>query len=274
MAPADPSQNLESLKKLEQFLTDPRTPFALAAYFFEHHGQGVWISGLTKEEVNAGVDPFDKAVDDTIQGLFKDNDVQAAEGLRMKEWIVFVTDKVFTKKRWFENKAPEPWFLQASPTEKYRKLAAIQAAMYLVQERKVQGPVTIDGIKKLLEQEPFLAAPEVVAGYLLPGEVQADGQQLAELSWPLVTETLKALGIDLPGVTDTVKNNFSSEGMNTMPLTPVPGTDVRGGIDFSQSGLDMQIKRDGNGVVLPVSQQDLENIRIDGLVPVIISVTP
>ncbi|NTV29614.1 MAG: hypothetical protein HGA80_05995 [Candidatus Omnitrophica bacterium] len=53
-----------------------------------------------------------------------------------------------------------------------------------------------------------------------------------------------------------------------------PGQVVPGGIDFAQSNLDMQIKRDGNGVVLPVSQQDLENIHIDGLVPVILDIRP
>jgi hypothetical protein len=49
---------------------------------------------------------------------------------------------------------------------------------------------------------------------------------------------------------------------------------VPGGIDFAQSNLDMQIKRDGNGVVLPISQQNLDNIKIDGLVPVILDIKP
>ncbi len=48
----------------------------------------------------------------------------------------------------------------------------------------------------------------------------------------------------------------------------------KGGIDLSQSALDMQIKRDGKGVLLPTSQQDLENVRIDGLVPVILDIKP
>ncbi len=48
----------------------------------------------------------------------------------------------------------------------------------------------------------------------------------------------------------------------------------RGGIDFAQSNLDMQIKRDGAGVPLPVSQQNLDNIRINGLVPVILDIRP
>jgi hypothetical protein len=47
-----------------------------------------------------------------------------------------------------------------------------------------------------------------------------------------------------------------------------------GGIDFAQSNLNLQIKRDGAGVPLPISQQNLDNIRIDGLVPVILNIQP
>ncbi len=49
---------------------------------------------------------------------------------------------------------------------------------------------------------------------------------------------------------------------------------VNGGIDFAQSNLDMQIRRDGAGVPLPVSQQDLDSIHIEGLVPEILSIQP
>jgi len=47
-----------------------------------------------------------------------------------------------------------------------------------------------------------------------------------------------------------------------------------GGIDFNAANLNLQIKRDGHGVPLPISQQDLQNIKIDGLVPVIIDIKP
>jgi hypothetical protein len=48
----------------------------------------------------------------------------------------------------------------------------------------------------------------------------------------------------------------------------------KGGIDFAQSNLDMQIKRDGAGVVLPTDQQDLDSIHLEGLVPVILNIQP
>lgn len=47
-----------------------------------------------------------------------------------------------------------------------------------------------------------------------------------------------------------------------------------GGIDFAQSNLSLQIKRDGAGVPLPVNQQNLANMRIEGLVPVILAIQP
>jgi len=47
-----------------------------------------------------------------------------------------------------------------------------------------------------------------------------------------------------------------------------------GGIDLNAAHLNLQIKRDGQGVPLPINQQDLENIKIEGLIPVIISIKP
>ena len=38
--------------------------------------------------------------------------------------------------------------------------------------------------------------------------------------------------------------------------------------------LDLQIRRDGNGVPLPLPQQPIENMHIEGFLPIIINVTP
>ena len=51
-------------------------------------------------------------------------------------------------------------------------------------------------------------------------------------------------------------------------------TNNPGGIDFNAAHLDLQIKRDGNGIALPLAQQDLDNIYIEGLIPVILSIKP
>ncbi|VAX35171.1 hypothetical protein MNBD_UNCLBAC01-937 [hydrothermal vent metagenome] len=52
------------------------------------------------------------------------------------------------------------------------------------------------------------------------------------------------------------------------------GKQVQGGINFNTDLIDWQIKRDGNGVPLPMNLQSIEYMQIDGFVPVIINVTP
>ena len=56
--------------------------------------------------------------------------------------------------------------------------------------------------------------------------------------------------------------------------TPPKGSRSSGGIDLNSANFNLQIKRDGHGVPLPISGQDLEDINIDGLVPVIIDIKP
>jgi len=47
-----------------------------------------------------------------------------------------------------------------------------------------------------------------------------------------------------------------------------------GGIDLSADLLDLQIKRDSNGVPLPLPQQPIHEMKIDGFLPIIINITP
>jgi hypothetical protein len=50
---------------------------------------------------------------------------------------------------------------------------------------------------------------------------------------------------------------------------------TRGGIDFNSANLDLQIKRDGHGVPLPLAQQDMAQLsRIQGFEPEIIEIKP
>lgn len=66
----------------------------------------------------------------------------------------------------------------------------------------------------------------------------------------------------------------TQEGMKS--LNQLNDNQIRqvGGIDLSAERMDLKIKRDGKGVVLPVADQDLENLRIDGLTPVLLNVAP
>lgn len=70
---------------------------------------------------------------------------------------------------------------------------------------------------------------------------------------------------ELEAVTELLNKSLSGS---------VAGQENPGGIDLNPALLDLQIKRDGNGVPLPLPQQPIENMRIEGFIPIIINVTP
>ena len=47
-----------------------------------------------------------------------------------------------------------------------------------------------------------------------------------------------------------------------------------GGINLNPVLFDLEIKRDGNGIPLPFNMQPIELMNIEGLIPVIINITP
>ena len=51
-------------------------------------------------------------------------------------------------------------------------------------------------------------------------------------------------------------------------------TAIPGGIDFTSGNLDLEIRRDRNGVPLPLPQQPIADLRIEGFFPVITHITP
>ena len=55
---------------------------------------------------------------------------------------------------------------------------------------------------------------------------------------------------------------------------PIASQDHLGGINLNPALLDLQIKRDGKGIPLPINQQPIWNMKIEGFIPVIINVTP
>ncbi len=61
---------------------------------------------------------------------------------------------------------------------------------------------------------------------------------------------------------------------NAAMLTTPEGTQNLGGINLDPELLDLQIKRDDNGIPLPLPQQPLQQINIEGFLPVILNIVP
>lgn len=75
-----------------------------------------------------------------------------------------------------------------------------------------------------------------------------------------------------------VKRISASSSLVDDRATDVPqgtsSSSAVGGIDFDPSAMNLQIKRDGKGVPLPLPQQNLQHIHLDGLYPVILNIVP
>lgn len=70
----------------------------------------------------------------------------------------------------------------------------------------------------------------------------------------------------------TIPETKASDQAALMDITG--GKGGVGGINLNPALLDLQIKRDGNGIPLPINQQPIGNMKIEGFIPVIINVTP
>ena len=93
-------------------------------------------------------------------------------------------------------------------------------------------------------------------------EILADAAQLS-------SELRKTLAASPSGLAFLNKHNISRDAAELSK-----NLERVGGIDLDPSLLDLQIKRDGKGVPLPLPQQPIGNMRIEGFLPVIINVVP
>ncbi len=66
----------------------------------------------------------------------------------------------------------------------------------------------------------------------------------------------------------------SAQVSESVDRAVVVNKDRYGGINLDPAMLNLQIKHDGNGIPLPIDQQPIGNMKIDGFMPVIIKVTP
>ena len=90
-------------------------------------------------------------------------------------------------------------------------------------------------------------------------------------SIPIRAVSMKAA---VEAVADALNFDRKNAAPDSDKATVANSTDHLGGIDMNAANLNLQIKRDGRGVPLPLPQQDWEHIRIDGLVPIILEIKP
>ena len=79
---------------------------------------------------------------------------------------------------------------------------------------------------------------------------------------------------ELPGQIQVLTKFIREYGRPAQLSSPVTDKKPVGGIDLNAGLLDLQIRRDGRGVPLPLPQQPIESMHIDGFIPVILNITP
>ncbi len=133
------------------------------------------------------------------------------------------------------------------------------------------GPMDVDGTpQKIIEA----LAQAQHRGPLFVGEVSADAAKAAGLSGSVYFSSN-----DLSKFLDDKATNggrrVTAPGEKDLGNgSRVRGEENLGGINLDPKLLDLQIKRDGNGVPLPLPQQPVGEMHIEGFIPIIINITP
>jgi len=139
--------------------------------------------------------------------------------------------------------------------------------------------------------QPAATNAAVLSGPAVPMPSAAEGVEIAEYANQMRDLSQRNQGASVLGnyrgvpiimnpgdnVTSVVNQYLSWQRNQSTGLpftaTQEPSQNV-GGIDLNPSLLDLQVKRDGNGVPLPLPQQPIQDMNIEGFFPVIINVAP
>jgi hypothetical protein len=116
-----------------------------------------------------------------------------------------------------------------------------------------------------------------ISGIVAPaGLVESEGQD-----WQKSAPGVPLIGVRSGDSVESIMTRIEQEALVPVGASSAvreEGTSAakKGGIDFNPDLLDLQIKRDGNGVPLPVQMQPISIIesQIQGIIPVIINITP
>jgi hypothetical protein len=104
-------------------------------------------------------------------------------------------------------------------------------------------------------------------------QYQENAEPYAKTDLAMISEGEKGLALEQaednnPPLLAALERDIVNAKAGTKPSGPY------GGIDLNSALMDLQIERDGDGVPLPLERQPIEQMRIEGFLPVIMNVTP
>lgn len=133
-----------------------------------------------------------------------------------------------------------------------------------------RGPME-NGDGGMVPEGTVLSQLERFIGYLDSTRVKLEKKRGAQAvgQKPLASLSPNNMILDNTGPQATSVTRYNTAGQKVNELG-----EPLGGIDLNSANLNLQIKRDGKGVPLPIGQQDLDHINLQGLIPVIFKITP
>ena len=95
----------------------------------------------------------------------------------------------------------------------------------------------------------------------------------SDQAWSVALPLAAYLKIRYPQGTDILEDWRLAAESSMSSAADIAGDDVRpGGLDFTAGAMNLEIRRDGRGIALPVAQQPLDTMQIDGFFPVFLNV--
>lgn len=158
-----------------------------------------------------------------------------------------------------------------------------------VQIRAIDGPLVmpilerfgeylVESLKLLKQYQPSSTEDIDRSISVLETRFRAYEQAIKAEESQLGNEDLQAQSqiqkTELLGTFDSIQKGVLEPMLVDAQAAVAQGTTPIGGIDFDPTNMNLQIKRDGKGVPLPLLQQNMEAIDIQGLFPVIINMIP
>jgi len=122
-------------------------------------------------------------------------------------------------------------------------------------------------LTNIISEEVRLLKPGGVMYHLALKDGFPENEELLEYLSPEQRDQMSWIDLKMPVGNAFYRKSDASEA-------PKQSSSAVGGIDFDPTNLNLEIKRNGKGVPLPLPQQNLEQINIEGLYPVIINIMP
>ena len=123
--------------------------------------------------------------------------------------------------------------------------------------------------------QQWITSPAAKSIITNPDDIStADIAKAMGISEPDIFQFLAAVGAEFipPNKWSAPTGSILRQILTSSPVS-TEGKNV-GGIDFNPAYLSLKIKRDGRGIPLPLPMQDVNQMNIRGLYPVIINITP